>query len=75
MPNNNEQCSVLVNQDKRVDIIEQHTKVADLLTSLGCVDSGIAVAVNNQVVTREQWNQLALSHNDQISIFGAIAGG
>ena len=73
--NNQCQAMVLVNQNRRVEIIDQQTNISELLIKLDCIESGVAIAVNNQVVTREQWPVYVLNNDDNISIFGAIAGG
>lgn len=67
--------SVLVNQDNWVAIDDKKTRLSELLIKLECKDDGVAVAINNQVVTKDQWSVQILNHNDKISIFGAIAGG
>ena len=67
--------SVLVNQDNWVAIDDKKTKLSESLIKLQCNDDGVAVAINNQVVTKDQWSVQILNHNDKISIFGAIAGG
>ena len=70
-----EQSSVLVNQHKRVDITDQQTNLSELLMMIDGIDSGAAVAVNNQIVTKDDWAAYILNNDDKISIFGAIAGG
>ena len=48
----------------------------DLLQSLGLIDkAGIAVAVNEDVVTRTTWSQCALSESDRVTIIQATQGG
>lgn len=75
MNNSKQQGSVLVNQTQRVDIIDRQTSLSELLVRLDRGDSGIAIAVNNQLVTRDQWSEYSLSNDDSVSIFAAIAGG
>ena len=48
----------------------------DLLQSLGLIDkAGIAVAVNEDVVTRTTWSQCSLSESDRVTIIQATQGG
>ncbi|OCB76898.1 sulfur carrier protein ThiS [Flavobacterium crassostreae] len=37
--------------------------------------SGIAVAINNTVIPKSDWNQLQLSQSDEILILSATQGG
>jgi sulfur carrier protein len=51
-------------------------KLVDLLGQLDLSGkSGIAVAVNNNVVTRSEWEKHELKENDQITIIRATQGG
>jgi len=66
---------VIVNQSQQIDIVPQETRLSDLLVSLDYTDSKLAVAVNNQIITRDRWSECVLDPMDNIAIFGAIAGG
>ncbi|NMM26994.1 MAG: sulfur carrier protein ThiS [Glaciimonas sp.] len=46
-----------------------------LLASLDLAGKGIAVAVNRQVVPRQQWPQRLLQPLDRVDIVRAIGGG
>ena len=37
--------------------------------------NGIAIAVNNQVITKSDWEQFQLKENDKITIIKATQGG
>ncbi|WP_054181193.1 sulfur carrier protein ThiS [Trabulsiella odontotermitis] len=49
--------------------------VADLLEQLGQHKPGIALALNQQVLPREQWAVHPLQDGDNILLFQVIAGG
>jgi len=51
--------------------------VADLLErlGLGSVSTGIAVAVNNEVVPRARWSETVLQDGDVVEVVRAVAGG
>ena len=51
------------------------TTVAELSKELGLPDSGVALAVNYQMVTREKWAETLLKENDDILIIKAASGG
>jgi sulfur carrier protein len=50
--------------------------VSDVLGSLDLTDKkGIAVAVNEEVLSRSQWSVYQLRHLDKLIIIKAVAGG
>lgn len=49
--------------------------VAELLTELGLQHRKLAIAINREVVAREQWPQRTVQANDRIEIVHAIGGG
>lgn len=56
--------------------LEREATLQDLLASLELADkTGIAVAVNESVVTRTAWSDCALSESDRVTIIQATQGG
>ena len=56
--------------------LESESTLQDLLASLELVDkTGIAVAVNESVVTRTAWPDCSLSESDRVTIIQATQGG
>jgi sulfur carrier protein len=51
------------------------TTVADLLRDLGAAESGIAVAVNDRVVSKRALAEVRLAEGDAVEIIRAVAGG
>jgi sulfur carrier protein len=51
------------------------TTVAELLERLGVIRNGIAVAKNDRVVRRAEYETSAIAHGDTIEIIKAVAGG
>lgn len=49
--------------------------LAALMASLDLVGKGVAVAVNREVVPRQQWPQRQLLARDRVDIVKAIGGG
>ncbi|MEG0100672.1 MAG: sulfur carrier protein ThiS [Citrobacter sp.] len=49
--------------------------VSALLTELNQLKSGTALALNQQILPREQWEQQIVQEGDQILLFQVIAGG
>ena len=50
-------------------------KINQLITQLELPNQGIAVAVNNQMITRDKWDHLSLQENDNVVIIKAACGG
>lgn len=50
--------------------------LGNLLEQLGKADkTGIAVAVNNQVISKSNWTDTTIQHQDKITIITATQGG
>ena len=50
--------------------------LSELLPELGIIQTaGLALAVNESVVARSQWDQFALTQNDKVLIIRATKGG
>jgi sulfur carrier protein len=54
---------------------DAHQTLSQLLEKLRLLKPGIALAVNQTIVPREQWATLSLHDGDHILLFQAIAGG
>ncbi|WP_313704346.1 sulfur carrier protein ThiS [Massilia sp.] len=46
-----------------------------LVRELGIANQAVALAVNRQVVPRQQWNERLLAQRDKVDIVRAIGGG
>jgi sulfur carrier protein len=55
-------------------ISENHT-LGELIASSGLQRKGVAVAVNREIVPRDQWPEHVLQSHDQVEIVQAIGGG
>ena len=49
--------------------------LADLVEELGIGNQAVALAVNRQVVPRQQWSERLLAQRDRVDIVRAIGGG
>ena len=49
--------------------------ITDLLAHYGRSDSGVAVAVNYEVVPRQQFTAHALAEGDRVDVVTAVGGG
>ena len=73
--------------NKELKIINADSHLLQLLKDIKLIDQkfppfggaegglGIAIAVNDQVITRGNWEQFQLNENDKITIIKATQGG
>jgi sulfur carrier protein len=62
--------------NNQIRIFPEHCTVQQLLDDVVPEkQQGIAVAVNSQVISRNNWEQHALHHNDDVLIIKAAQGG
>jgi sulfur carrier protein len=51
------------------------TTVAQAVPALTTATTGVAVAVNDEVVTRSSWETTTLSDSDRVEVLTAVQGG
>lgn len=62
--------------NEEVTILNQESTLLQLLVNKQLGDKkGIAVAVNNEVISRSQWHEYILQPNENIIVFTAAQGG
>ncbi|MDY8135029.1 sulfur carrier protein ThiS [Aquimarina sp. 2201CG5-10] len=64
-----------VNVNNQSKSILENSTIEKLLEQLAIVPKGIAVAINNQVISKETWNQIVVKNDDHITIIQATQGG
>lgn len=60
--------------DKEVEITKVFT-IIGLTEQLELPSQGIAIAVNNKMISRTEWNNFVLQENDNLVIIKAACGG
>jgi sulfur carrier protein len=65
--------TVTVNGERRE--LDEGTTVAALVAGLGTGGRGVAVAVNQEIVSRSRWEGTPLSPGDRVEVLGAAQGG
>lgn len=55
--------------------LSEAATLADLIAELALDSRGIAVAVNDAVVTRSRYAEMALHEGDRVEVIHAVAGG
>ena len=53
----------------------ESSRIIDLINELKMPQSGIAIAVNNEVISKNDWREYMLQENDKILIITATQGG
>jgi sulfur carrier protein len=64
---------VIVNGEART--LTSECSVADLARSVGAGPTGVAVALNGEVVPRSSWPATPLRDGDRVELLGAMQGG
>jgi sulfur carrier protein len=68
-------ATVSVRVNGQADQVPDGTTVDEVIDRLGCGRSGVAVAVNEEVVPRSQWAATDVRSGDRIEVLSAAQGG
>lgn len=66
---------ITVNVNNTSHTFNSPSNLQDLLTQLDISEKGIAVAVNNQIISKSDWNRRELAEGENILIIRATQGG
>ena len=66
---------MIINLNNNPVTISKGTSLQQILEEYGISSKGIAVAINNQIVSRGSWSDILLKENDQLTIIKATQGG
>jgi len=55
--------------------LQSQSSIEQMALSMDLPSAGVAIAVNNKMVPRTEWDQFILNENDQIVIIKAACGG
>ena len=55
--------------------LARQQSVADLVTDLNLSTKAVAVAINRNIISRQQWNDHLLQAHDHVDVVHAIGGG
>jgi len=64
---------IFINQEEIS--IDAEASLESFLTNNNFNQNGIAVAINNNVIPKNKWDEYLLKENDQITLIRATAGG
>jgi sulfur carrier protein len=69
-------CCMNIYVNNKMQEIQGQPKIADALASLNIVSQkGIAIAINNNVVPKAEWDTYELQHDDKLTLIRATQGG
>ena len=66
--------TVFIN-DKEISLPRNTILLSDLLQQQNITENGIAVAINQQVISKSKWKTTYINNNDKIIIITATQGG
>lgn len=67
---------MIVYINNNIHNFSESVSISEALNLLGInASKGIAVAVNNKVITKSQWNTFLISENDKITLIRPTQGG
>ncbi len=64
-----------INVNNQSQSILENSSISTLLEQLNIISNGIAIAINNEVISKEQWSTTNLQEEDQVTIIQATQGG
>ena len=66
---------ITVNVNNTRHTLPSQSSLRDLLTQLDISDKGIAVAVNNEIISKNEWSSRALAEGENVLMIRATQGG
>jgi len=67
--------NMTININNQSQSFSENSSVNDMLDQLEINSNGIAVAINNTVISKECWLETILKNNDNVTIIQATQGG
>ena len=65
--------TVVINGEART--LPQGTTIAEIASMLAAAPTGVAVAVNGEVVPRGDWGNTTINDDDRVEVLTAVQGG
>ncbi|SHI82844.1 sulfur carrier protein ThiS [Mesonia phycicola] len=66
---------ITVNINNQPHSVKEHSSINQLVKQLEISTQGVAIAVNNQVISRATWDTFQISEGDNLLIIQATQGG
>ena len=55
--------------------INEGTSLAEFISSLGIKTSGVAIAIDNEIIPKSIWEETILTSNTEMMLIHAVSGG
>ncbi|MCL2327418.1 MAG: sulfur carrier protein ThiS [Bacteroidetes bacterium] len=67
--------TICITLNDKVYKLAAHTSVANFIASLELPTKGIALAIDYEVIPKEQWADVQLSDGNELMLIHAVSGG
>ncbi len=64
-----------INVNNQAQHVVDNSSIVTLLEQLQIASKGIAIAINNQIISKDHWAETSLQGGDQVTIIKATQGG
>ncbi len=64
-----------INVNNQPQSVPEHSTIEKVVEQLDISATGIAIAINNEIVSKNNWNTTVLKEKDQVVIIKATQGG
>ena len=64
-----------INVNNQQKTISENSSIISLLEQLSIAKDGIAIAINNEIVTKKEWSETFIKVSDNVTIIQATQGG
>ena len=61
--------------NEHISLPDNNMNVSDLIAWRGIQNAGVAVAINNKIISRKLWSDTLLHEGDQVVLIAAAYGG
>lgn len=66
---------ITIHVNKEKITFQKQPSITEVLSQFNVSDKGIAIAINEQIVPKENWSRILLNTQDQLLIIKATQGG
>ena len=64
-----------INVNNQPQSVSEHITLKEVVAQLNIVSTGIAIAINNEIISKDSWSTTNLNEQDQVIIIKATQGG
>ncbi|MEW7280718.1 sulfur carrier protein ThiS [Aquimarina sp. 2201CG1-2-11] len=64
-----------INVNNQPHSVSESITLTEVVAQLNIISAGIAIAINNEIISKDRWNATNLKEQDQVIIIKATQGG